>query len=159
MTNSRTGAGERPAVPPWKVTLVGPCAAGKSTLKARLQALGVAARSVAQEHSHVPYLWQMSKPDVLIYLDVQLATLRRRRGAHWPPALLDEQRRRLAHARAHAHLVLATDATAPDELAARVLQFLQTFDPAARPAPPDPDLLRAFRGGALDPEAPHEKAS
>ena len=138
---------------PWKVTLVGPCAAGKSTLAARLRAAGVAARCVAQEHSHVPYLWQMSSPDVLIYLDLRLPTVQRRLRRPWSQTLFDEQQRRLTHARAHAHLVLPTDDRTPDDLTAQVLQYLQTFDPAAQPLPPDPALLRAFRGGHLDPGA------
>ncbi len=138
---------------PWKVTLVGPCAAGKSTMAARLRAAGVAARCVAQEHSHVPYLWQMNSPDVLVYLDLGLPTTRRRLQRPWPQALFDEQHRRLAHARTHAHLVLATDDRTPDDLAAQVLQYLQTFDPAARPPPPEPALLRAFRRGHPDPGA------
>jgi shikimate kinase len=138
---------------PWKVTLVGPCAAGKSTLVARLRAEGVAARCVSQEHSHVPYLWQMSNPDVLIYLDLGLPTVQRRLRRPWSQTLFDEQQRRLAHARAHAHLVLPTDDRTPDDLAAQVLQYLQTFDPTAQPLPPDPALLRAFRGGHLDPGA------
>jgi shikimate kinase len=142
-----------PITSPWKVTLVGPCAAGKSTLAARLRAAGVAARSVSQEHSHVPYLWQMSNPHVLIYLDLGLTTIQRRLQRPWRQELLDEQHRRLAHARAHAHLVLPTDDRTPDDLAAQVLQYLQTFDPTVRPPPPDPALLRAFRGGHLDPGA------
>jgi hypothetical protein len=142
-----------PITSPWKVTLVGPCAAGKSTLAARLRAAGVPVRCVAQEHSHVPYLWQISNPDVLIYLDLRLLTVQRRLRRAWPQDLLDEQHRRLAHARAHAHLVLPTDDRTPDDLMVQVLQYLQTFDPAAQPPPPEPALLRAFRGGHLDPEA------
>jgi hypothetical protein len=49
--------------------------------------------------------------------------------------------------------VLPTDDRTPDDLAAQVLQYLQTFDPTAQPLPPDPALLRAFRGGHLDPGA------
>ena len=100
---------ERNGAPPWKVMVVGPCAAGKSSLKACLSAAGVPVRTVAQEHSHVPYLWQTGSPDVLIYLDVGLATLQRRRRQRWTHAMLDAQHRRLAHARAHAHLVVPTD--------------------------------------------------
>jgi hypothetical protein len=153
MTTNGSHPPARPARLPWKVTVVGPCASGKSTLEARLTSAGVAVRTVAQEHSHVPYLWQISRPDVLVYLDVDLATLRQRRRQPWTQEMLDEQHRRLAHAQAHAHLVLPSNELPPDEVAARVLHYLQTFDPAARTLPPDPDLLRAFRGGDLDPEA------
>jgi guanylate kinase len=43
----------RPAAD-YDVIVVGPCAAGKSSLVARLRAAGVRARSVSQEHSYVP---------------------------------------------------------------------------------------------------------
>jgi hypothetical protein len=151
MANEGQPGSERNGAPPWKVTVVGPCAAGKSSLKARLRAAGVATRTVAQEHSHVPYLWQTGSPDVLIYLDVTLAALQRRRHPRWTRAMLDAQRQRLAHARAHAHLIVPTDDLTPDEVAARVLRFLHTFDPAAHALPPVPDLLRAF--GGADPDA------
>ncbi len=147
MTSSHSPA---PIRIPWKVTLVGPCAAGKSTLAARLRAAGVAARCVAQEHSHVPYLWQMSSPDVLVYLDLGLLTTQRRLHRPWSQSLFEEQRRRLTHARTHAHLILSTDDRTPEDLAAQVLQYLQTFDPTVRPPPPEPPLLRAFRSGHRD---------
>lgn len=150
MANDGHAGSERNGAPPWKVTVVGPCAAGKSSLKARLRAAGVAARTVAQEHSHVPYLWQTGSPDALIYLDVSLGGLQRRRHPRWTQAMLDAQHRRLAHARAHAHLLVATDDLTPDEVAARVLRFLQTFDPAVHTLPPPPALLRAFRGADPD---------
>jgi hypothetical protein len=105
---------------------------------------------VAQEHSHVPYLWQTGSPDVLIYLDVSLAALQRRRHPRWTQAMLDAQHRRLAHARAHAHLVVPTDDLTPDEVAARVVRFLQKFDPTVHTLPPAPALLRAF--GGVDPD-------
>src|SRR5215210_3558105 len=88
------------------VIVVGPCAAGKSSLVARLKAEGVRARSVSQEHSYVPYMWQRHNPDVLIYLDLRLETVRRRRRRSWTQQMLDEQHRRLAHARANCHFYL-----------------------------------------------------
>ena len=60
-----------------------------STTPVSRRACGVAARTVAQEHSHVPYLWQIGSPDVLIYLDVSLAALQRRRHPRWTQAMLD----------------------------------------------------------------------
>ena len=134
------------------VMVVGPCAAGKSSLVARLTAQGIRARSVAQEHSYVPYLWQRRNPDVLIYLDLGLDTLRRRRRATWTQRVLDDQHRRLAHARAYCHLYLRTDHLPPDQIAAHVLAFLATFEPAtAPPSPEPPPLLKAFqRAGGED---------
>ena len=63
-----------------RVAVVGRCASGKSTLVAALQELGVDAYAVAQEHSAVPTLWQHADPDLLIYLDVDLETIRSRRS-------------------------------------------------------------------------------
>src|SRR4051794_27211251 len=132
MANDHDGAQRR--VQELDIALVGPCSAGKSTLVARLKSAGYTARAISQEHSYVPYMWQMNNPDVLIYLDLRLETLRRRRKANWSAALLAEQQRRLAHAREHADLYLATDNLLPDEVFARVAAFLSGYDPASRPA-------------------------
>ncbi|HEU5328858.1 MAG TPA: hypothetical protein VFU78_12245 [Thermomicrobiales bacterium] len=108
-----------------RVTIVGPCAAGKTTLVTRLQAHGYDAHAVAQEHSGVPYLWQLSEPDLLVFLDVDLATTAARRQREWPAALHDTQQSRLAHARAHADLYLDSSALTPDAVAERVAGFIQ----------------------------------
>ena len=108
------------------MALVGPCAAGKSTLRAALTAAGYEVRHVAQEHSYVPDMWQrISRPDVLIYLDVDLPTIEARRpsfggGEPW----LAVQKQRLAHARAHADLYIDTVTTSADAVAAQALAFL-----------------------------------
>ena len=112
------------ATDPRHITVVGVCSAGKSTLSKTLRERGYKVRTVAQEHSHVPYLWQMSKPDVLIYLDASLATIRQRRSPRWHRPLLDEEHRRLAHARQHAHLYIDTDGLSPKDVASRALTFL-----------------------------------
>jgi len=53
------------------LAVVGPCAAGKSTLIEGLRQHGYQARHVAQEHSYVPEMWKLlTSPDYLIYLDV-----------------------------------------------------------------------------------------
>jgi deoxyadenosine/deoxycytidine kinase len=110
-----------------RIKVVGPCAAGKSTLVAGLQHLGYDACSAAQDHSYVPDMWQrLNPPDVLIYLDVTLeeAHRRGRRGAGWDQAYLDEEHSRLRHARAHCDLYLATDGLTADQVRDRVLDFL-----------------------------------
>jgi len=118
-----------PAPPPPRPTIkvVGPCKSGKSTLVAGLQALGYAARSCSQEHSDVPTMWQRISPaDLLIFLDLSLPTQRRRAGtAEWDGQWLAVQQSRLAHARAHADLVLHTDQLSPAEVLARTAAFLQ----------------------------------
>jgi predicted ATPase len=108
-----------------RVTIVGPCAAGKTTLVTRLQARGYDAHAVAQEHSGVPYLWQLSEPDLLVFLDVDLAATTARRQREWPTALHDTQQARLAHARAHADLYLDSSPLTPDAVAERVAGFIQ----------------------------------
>lgn len=111
-----------------RIKVVGPCASGKSELAARLRALGYEARSAAQDHSCIPDMWQrLDPPDVLIYLDVSLETIwkRGRTGIGWDQKYLDEQRRRLRHARAHCHFYLSTDDLSEDEVLARVVDFLR----------------------------------
>jgi hypothetical protein len=138
----------RPAAD-YDVIVVGPCAAGKSSLVARLRAAGVRARSVSQEHSYVPYMWLRHSPDVLIYLDLHLETARRRRRPTWTQRMLDDQHHRLAHARTYCHLYLPTDHLGPEQVAHEALQFLATFEPAqARPGPEIPPWLRAFQRDA-----------
>ncbi len=111
-----------------RIKVVGPCASGKSELVARLKALGYDACSAAQDHSFVPDMWRrLHPPDVLIFLDVTLETAQQRGrvGMGWDQGYLDEEHRRLRHARAHCDLYLPTDGLTPDEVLARVLAFLR----------------------------------
>ena len=111
-----------PRPPALRVAVVGPCASGKSTLTAALRAAGYEARQPAQEHSYVPDMWRrLVDPDVLIYLDLSHEAYRARRPRDDAgPEYLDMQRRRLAHALAHADLVLDTSEMTSDEVWARV---------------------------------------
>lgn len=109
-----------------RVAVVGPCAAGKSTLQVALQRAGYDAHHPAQDHSGVPDLWRRAaRPDVLIYLDVSAAAALARRP-HQPhlPNLLPLQRERLAHARQHCHLYLDTSGLTPEQVQAAALAFL-----------------------------------
>jgi len=106
-----------------RLTIVGPCAAGKTTLVANLHARGLDAHAVAQEHSGVSYLWQLSEPDLLIFLDVDLATTAARRRREWPASLYETQQGRLAHARTHADLYLDGSALTPEEIVERIADF------------------------------------
>ena len=107
-----------------RVTIVGPCAAGKTTLVARLREQGLDAYAVAQEHSGVAYLWQLAEPDLLIFLDVDLATTAARRKREWPADLYATQHERLAHARRHADLYLDSSTIGADEVAKQVAEFV-----------------------------------
>lgn len=108
--------------PSLRIAVVGPCASGKSTLIAALRAAGYDARHPAQEHSYVPDMWQrLVAPDLLIYLDLSYEAYRARRPHDDAgPEYLAMQRRRLAHALAHADLVLDTSALTSEEVWARV---------------------------------------
>src|SRR5438105_14351833 len=91
------------------IVVVGVCSSGKSTLVRALRERGYSAQAVSQEHSYVPYLWQRSTPDVLIYLDASLHTIHGRGRRRWPQYLLDEEHTRLGMAREHCHLYIHTD--------------------------------------------------
>src|SRR5690349_9413735 len=114
--------------PPGKrlIGVVGPCGSGKSTLIAGLEKHGYACRHIAQEHSYVQAMWQIiSKPDILIYLNASFPVSTARRKLNWREEDHNEQLRRLAHAREHAHLVVNTDDLTPEEVLQKVLDFLK----------------------------------
>lgn len=111
------------------IAIVGPCSSGKSTLVKRLQTKGYTARTPAQEHSYVQNMWQrLTKPDVLIYLDVDYPAMRGRRPhTDGGPQRLAEQHRRLEHARHHCDFYLDTSQLTPEEVFTAVLHFLHTL--------------------------------
>ncbi|MHB1295671.1 MAG: hypothetical protein ACYC4R_11830 [Anaerolineae bacterium] len=107
-----------------RVTVVGVCAAGKSTLVAGLAPLGYDAHSCAQEHSYVPNMWQLlARPQALIYLHVSWPVAHKRRP-YMTDAFLERQQERLRHARAHAHVVIDTDQLSPQEVLQRAVDAL-----------------------------------
>ena len=107
------------------MVVVGGCASGKSVLVAALVPLGYDARTCAQEHSHVPDMWQrLSRPQFLIYLDASLETVRQRGPIDYDQAYMQEQNRRLAHARAHCDLYIATDTLTPSQVLECVVDAL-----------------------------------
>jgi cytidylate kinase len=110
------------------IGIVGPCCAGQSTLVRALAERGYTARHIAQEHSFAPRMWQIiAQPDVLIFLDVSYDAAQRRRWMSWKPEDLEEQRRRLRHAREHCDLYLHTDPLTPEQVLEQVLGFLKAF--------------------------------
>ncbi len=108
------------------VAVVGPCGAGKTTLVNALRTRGVRAREVAQEHSYVPAMWlRITRPDLLIYLAVSREAAERRVGQPFPSGMWERMLTRLAHARAHADLLVETAPLSAVEVLELVLQFLQ----------------------------------
>ena len=108
-----------------KIVVVGPCAAGKSTLVTALRELGYDAHASGQEHSEIAMLWQHSHPDVLIALEVDISAVRERRGGSWPEWLHDRQVRRLAAASRAADLAIDTTMLSPQTVVDRVVAYLQ----------------------------------
>ena len=111
-----------------RIVVVGPCAAGKSTLVAALRALGYDARVSGQEHSAIPNLWQHSHPDVLIALDVDIAAVRDRRGSEWPEWLHDLQVQRLNVATSAAYVAIDTTGLRAQVVVDRVVAFLEKHE-------------------------------
>jgi GTPase SAR1 family protein len=117
------------------IVVVGPCAAGKTTLVNGLIARGFdGARLVVQEHSVFRNLWaRRGRPDALVYLDVQAATMNRRQGrTDWTDAARAEQWLRLESAQRECDLYLPTDDLTIPQVLEAVVQFLEEhFTPGA----------------------------
>jgi hypothetical protein len=86
---------------------------------------GYDAYACAQEHSGVPLLWRHLEPDIVVFLDVDLPSLRRRRGnPEWSEAIYREQLRRLQSARERAHVVInSAEMTAEEALALAMIEI------------------------------------
>ena len=110
---------------PRRIVVIGPCAAGKTTLATRLRELGYDARVSGQEHSEIVDLWARLEPDVLIGLRIDLETLRGRRSASWSDRIYARQQERLRSAYEHADLVIDADAIDVDAVVATVVSWLQ----------------------------------
>lgn len=133
-----------------RIVVVGPCASGKSTLVEGLRRLGYRAMVSGQEHSEIPTLWRHAEPDIVVALDVDLPSLRRRRGEEWPEWLYRLQRRRLREAIAAADLLVDTSALDRDPVLGRVTDWLQR-----RPPPRTaPAAANGMSGLAAEPPGP-----
>ena len=109
------------------IAVVGPCAAGKSLLVRALRERGYNAREVVQEHSYVPAMWQrITRPDLLVYLDVSWEVARQRRPTDVGEDWWAELTHRLRHARQHAHLYVNTDELTPQEILEKTVAFLES---------------------------------
>ncbi len=106
--------------------VVGPCAAGKSTLVKELLSKGYQARHIAQEHSYVQDMWkQITNPDILIYLDVSYEISIQRTDSNWSKVIYDNQIQRLIHAKKHADLIIETDDLTPEKVLELVIGNMQ----------------------------------
>lgn len=110
-----------------KVVVVGPCASGKSTLVRNLHKKGINAFVAGQEHSAIRNLWAKRDPDIIVALDVDLETLRKRRGDSWPSKLYRVQHERLSDAFAAATTIIDTSRVPEEEVAARVAAIVTNF--------------------------------
>ncbi len=108
------------------IAIVGPCAAGKTTLARALAAHGYQAKQIVQEHSHVPDMWKvMADPELLIYLDASYETCQRRKPLSWQPSDYEQQLSRLRHAREHCDLYIETDSLTPEQVLEQALAGIQ----------------------------------
>ena len=108
------------------IGVVGPCAAGKSTLVSGLRSLGYRAKHIAQEHSYSPLMWQkITNPDLLIYLDVSYPITIVRRSLDWNIREYETQLSRLSIARQNADLYIQTDDLTIQQVHGIVLEFLR----------------------------------
>lgn len=109
-----------------RIVVVGPCGSGKTTLVDHLRAQGYDARVVAQEHSIIRDLWRNRQPDVVVALDLDLATLRQRRSPTWSADIFEKQHERLREAFAAADIAIDTGQHEEDEVVSMVTGWLSS---------------------------------
>src|SRR5687768_8484098 len=108
-----------------RISVVGPCASGKSTVVRALRMHGYDAHVTSQEHSAVAKLWRQREPALLIALQADLESVRlRRRNPRWSRSVWLEQQSRLADAFAHADYVSDTSNRSANDVVAEVLDYL-----------------------------------
>lgn len=107
-----------------RIVVVGPCGSGKTTLVDHLLERGYNARVVAQEHSIIRDLWQKRGPDVVIALDLDLETLRRRRSPSWSADIFQKQHERLREAFDAADLLINTAVHGEEDVVQLVTTWL-----------------------------------
>ncbi len=107
-----------------RIVVVGPCASGKSTLTNHLRDLGFDAKVCGQEHSSIQHLWKRLQPDLLVALDVDLVTLRKRRHPSWSEGLYATQQQRLRSAFRSADLSIDSTSASAERVVKKVLDWL-----------------------------------
>jgi broad-specificity NMP kinase len=117
---------KRPPATLGRISIVGPCASGKSTVVRALRMYGYDAHVTSQEHSAVPRLWNKREPAILIALQADLESIRlRRRNPRWSRAVFLEQQSRLADAFSHADHVIDTSNRSANDVVHELLKFLE----------------------------------
>lgn len=107
------------------IGVVGPCAAGKTSLVNRLLDNKFNAKHIAQEHSYVPSMWrEITNPDLLIYLDVSFEISMKRKNLNMSSEEFNQQLKRLDDAHSHADLIINTDDLTIEEVFNSVLDFI-----------------------------------
>jgi hypothetical protein len=107
-----------------RVTIVGVCTSGKTTLRDSLVEKGLDAYTVAQEHSSVRRMWSLRNPDYVVLLNCTLEAVRARRAVYWGQEMLDRQLNRLIDAREHCDLYIDTSDLEAEETLRRTEQAL-----------------------------------
>jgi guanylate kinase len=108
------------------IAVVGPCAAGKTTLIEGLVRHGFKARQIAQEHSYVPQMWEiLTKPDILIFVDASFESCTERKQLNWAVKDYERQKERLTHARQHCDIYLDTEGISAEEALEHALEALK----------------------------------
>jgi len=111
------------------IGIVGPCASGKTTLVRGLRLAGYPCKHIAQEHSYVADMWrQLTKPDILIYLDVSYNSSVSRRKLDWNESEFGQQVLRLQHAKNHSDFYINTEFLTPDQVLNLAVSFLESIN-------------------------------
>jgi len=109
------------------IGVVGPCAAGKSTLVKGLTSRGYKGKVIAQEHSYVRDMWKkLTNPEFLIFLDASYQITIKRKSLNWTKKEYITQTKRLLHAREHADLYIHTDHLSPTQILELVIKYVNS---------------------------------
>ena len=94
-----------------------------------MQALGYAARNVAQEHSFIPTLWKRKgDPDLLVYLDVNYENTLKRSTLRWVKSDYERQIDRLKNAKENADLIIDTNILSQEEVLQKIIEAVAVLE-------------------------------